>query len=149
LKKAVLGALVLLFYCGLVGLYRLNHAESESESEAPIAIASKVTRREDATPILDLPKEAVANAGIEMKSFQGAFFTPPPSAIVRNDGRTWVYFQLSEGKFSREEIEPESNSERGAWKLEGPAPSSIIVTVGAQTLLSEEMKSQISVGDED
>jgi hypothetical protein len=149
LRKALLGLLIVLFYGSLIAFFRANHAESEAESEAPIAGASKVTPRDDATPLLELPEDAVAQAGIETRSLEGRTFALPSSALVRSDGRTWVYFAMENGKFSREEVTPEANRESGAWKLEGEAPSTKLVTVGAQTLLSEEMKSQISVGDGD
>lgn len=72
----------------------------------------------------------------------------PSGAVVRYQGQNWVYMQVSDTEFARKPItlsEPEKN---GWLVTAGFRAGDRIVVVGAQTLLSEEMKSQLS-SDED
>jgi hypothetical protein len=70
-------------------------------------------------------------------------FLVPRSAILRHDGRTWIFVQEEEGKFARKAIALDSPMEEG-WFIEaregGVAETDKIVTIGAQAILSEEMK---------
>lgn len=59
----------------------------------------------------------------------------PESAVVWVDGKSWVYVQEGNGRFERRE-------------LPGIAPKERIVVNGAQTLLSQEFRSQIHVEEE-
>jgi hypothetical protein len=72
----------------------------------------------------------------------------PYSAVVRFSGKAWVYRQVADDKFSRQEIVLDSSNSRGSLVTQGIAPGDRIVTVGAQLLLSEEQKSQIQVLEE-
>jgi RND family efflux transporter MFP subunit len=72
----------------------------------------------------------------------------PKAAVVRQAGTTWVYVQTSADHFARRAVsldEPVGNG----WFTQSLVPGDRVVTTGAQTLLSEEFKSQIQVGDED
>jgi hypothetical protein len=71
----------------------------------------------------------------------------PRSAVLRQSGRTWVYVQTAENQFVRRPIVLEEPTTLG-WFTRSLLPGDRIVTVGAQTLLSEEFKSQIQVGEE-
>jgi hypothetical protein len=70
----------------------------------------------------------------------------PRSAILRHDGRTWVYLQEEEEKYVRKPITLDSPLEGGqAWFItadNGITTEDLIVTTGASTLLSEELKAQ-------
>lgn len=65
----------------------------------------------------------------------------PRSAVVRFDGSTWVYLQVSDDTFKRESVSLETPL-AGGWFLRGLQPKDKVVTVGAQQLLSEELKGQ-------
>lgn len=67
----------------------------------------------------------------------------PPSAIVWSQGSAWCYVEESPGKFVRTAVET-ANPVPGGWFLtKGIGPHTRVVIAGAQTLLSEEFRSQI------
>lgn len=63
----------------------------------------------------------------------------PISAVVWSEGRAWVYAQVSPERFSRSPVSTEVPVDGGFFATQGFAAGDRIVTVGAQTLLSEEM----------
>jgi hypothetical protein len=68
----------------------------------------------------------------------------PRSAIVRFNGMSWVYQQTSDTSFSRIEVHLLQPLAEG-WFVRGPLkPGDKVVTLGAQLLLSEELKEQVS-----
>ncbi|MDB6153164.1 MAG: hypothetical protein JWL90_1617 [Chthoniobacteraceae bacterium] len=74
-------------------------------------------------------------------------FAIPRSAILRHDGRTWVYVQEEEEKFVRKPVTLGSplEGEKGWFVAEkggGIKPDDLIVITGSQSLLSEELKAQ-------
>lgn len=71
----------------------------------------------------------------------------PRAAAVRQSGRTWVYVQTAVDEFARREVKLEDPVAEG-WFTRSLAAGTRIVTTGAQALLSEELKSQIQVGEE-
>lgn len=74
----------------------------------------------------------------------------PYSAVVRSEGKTWVYRQIDGDKFSRREVGLGGTTGKGILTLSGLKPGEHIVAEGAQLLLSEEQKSQIQIlEDED
>jgi len=73
----------------------------------------------------------------------------PRSAVVRSGARSWIYLQVSEGEFSRRELRDALSVEGGWFVQDGYTPGQAVVTSGAQCLLSEELKSQIQVGEEE
>ncbi len=64
----------------------------------------------------------------------------PRDAVVRTDGNAWVYVASSEEHFTRKEITLDHLSENGWFVTSGIAANDQVVTVGAQSLLSEEIK---------
>lgn len=67
----------------------------------------------------------------------------PREAIVRTEGRSWVYLRHDGGDtFTRTEIALERPLEAGWFVSQGVTPASELVTAGAQQLLSEELKGQ-------
>lgn len=73
----------------------------------------------------------------------------PNSAVVWYGGKPWVYQKLGADQFSRLPINTEIEVEDG-WFYQGSLkPNDQIVTSGAQLLLSEEFKSQITNENED
>jgi hypothetical protein len=66
----------------------------------------------------------------------------PRSAIVRFNGKTWVYLQTSDGTFQRQAVVLDVPMEKGWFVGQGLKPHDKVITVGAQQLLSEELKGQ-------
>ena len=71
-------------------------------------------------------------------------FALPRSAVLRHDGRTWVFVQEEEGKFVRKPVALDTplDGEKG-WFVPaegGLKADDLIVATGGQVLLSEEMK---------
>ena len=72
----------------------------------------------------------------------------PAEAAVWWQGRAWVYAQQAPDRFLRMELPPDSPSEDGWFVAHDFAGGKPLVTRGAQLLLSEELRSQIQVGEE-
>lgn len=68
----------------------------------------------------------------------------PASALVRNQGRTWVYLDSGGGAFDRAEVDLLRPGASGDWlSLTALPDGARVVTVGAQGLLSEELKGRL------
>jgi hypothetical protein len=66
----------------------------------------------------------------------------PRNAVFRFDSATWIYHQTSDDTFVRESIVLDTPLSDG-WFVEGELkPGDKVVSVGAQQLLSEELKGQ-------
>ena len=66
--------------------------------------------------------------------------TLPRAAVLRHNGAAWVYLQTSETTFGRKEIILERPLAE-AWFVREPLkPGDRVVVVGAQQMLSEELK---------
>lgn len=72
----------------------------------------------------------------------------PYSAIVWWQGSAWCYVEESAGKFARVEVQTMNPAPAGWFVSGGVQAGARVVTAGAQTLLSEEFRSQIQT-DED
>jgi hypothetical protein len=64
----------------------------------------------------------------------------PRRAILRFNGATWIYFQTSAETFQRTEVALQAPLNEGWFVGQGLKPQDKVVTVGAQQLLSEELK---------
>jgi len=71
----------------------------------------------------------------------------PRTAVVRSEGRAWVYVQLGEPRFRRQVVNLDAPTPGGWFAASGVGPGDRVVVDGAQTLLSEEFKSQIKLED--
>ena len=71
----------------------------------------------------------------------------PDDAVVRADGRAWIYVQTGEADFTRREMSLDQPAAGGWFVTNGVVPGDEVVVTGAQTLLSEERKSEIQVED--
>jgi multidrug efflux pump subunit AcrA (membrane-fusion protein) len=72
----------------------------------------------------------------------------PPTAVVRDRGKIWAYVQIGTDRFARREVLEDRRMDRGWFMTLGFRPGDRIVTGGAQVLLSEELKSQIQILEE-
>lgn len=71
----------------------------------------------------------------------------PESAVVRDAGKAWAYAQTDATHFARRLIDNEHAFPNGWFVTHGWQPQDKVVIIGAQTLLSEEHKSEIKVED--
>ena len=71
----------------------------------------------------------------------------PNAAIVRAAERAWAYVQTGDTTFERRELALDQPVAGGWFVTSGLAPGDRLVVTGAQTLLSEERKTQIQMGD--
>jgi len=67
----------------------------------------------------------------------------PRQALVRHAGQTFVYVERGEGAFERRLTLPERPLPEGWFAARGLAAGERVVVVGAQQLLSEELRSAI------
>ncbi len=83
---------------------------------------------------------------LELPEKPRAGFAVPRAAVIRHDGRAWVYVQEAEEKFVRKPVTLDTplDGERG-WFIAGDGgikSDDLLVVTGAQSLLSEELKAQ-------
>ncbi len=71
----------------------------------------------------------------------------PSGSVVWWQGKAWLYIQSAPGHFLRQELPAAIPVEQG-WFAPGALKGANLVIRGAQTLLSEELRSQIQVGEE-
>ena len=72
----------------------------------------------------------------------------PGDALIRAEGRTWVYVQSGQDRFIRREVRADQISAGGWFTASGFAAGERVVVTGAQVVFSEERKSQFRVGEE-
>ncbi len=101
--------------------------------------------RVDAPPFALRPGMALT-AWLELPQKPRAGFAIPRSAVLRHDGRAWVYVQEEEEKFVRKRVTLDTplDGDKGWFVAEGGGikADDLLVVTGAQSLLSEELKAQ-------
>ncbi len=91
-------------------------------------------------------------AWLESSQPPRAGFAVPRSAVLRHDGRAWVYVQEEEEKFVRKPVVLDTplDGDKG-WFIAaeggGIKADDLLVVTGAQSLLSEELKAQGGAAD--
>ena len=95
-----------------------------------------------------LPPGAVVTALLTLPGDVANGVTLPTSAVVRAAGLAWAYVQTGEHEFTRREVATNAPMPKGWFVTAGFKAGDAVVVTGAQTLLSEEFKSLISVGEE-
>jgi hypothetical protein len=92
-------------------------------------------------------------AWLELAETPRAGFAVPRSAILRHDGRTWIFIQEEEEKFLRKPVVLEAPLEGDkGWFVAaegGLKAEDLLVVVGAQVLLSEELKAASGGAEEE
>jgi hypothetical protein len=83
------------------------------------------------------PSVAVT-ARVKIATDATAGVTVPASAIVRHEGKAWVYVQSATNHFDRVEVPLDFPAGEGWFVKEGLSATNRIVTVGAQAVLSAE-----------
>ena len=111
--------------------------DSQTQAKALLALAQNDARHltpgQSLTaliPLSDIPQA-------------GAFL--PSSAVLRAEGRLWIYIQSGETNFVRRSVVTDRPLNGGWFVTNGVTAGERIVVEGAQTLLSEEFKSSIPV----
>ena len=129
LLQLLVGAGLILLVAWGVYLGR-QAAKGEQERERPVEMISRVSR-ENGENVVILDSGAQTKNGIQVEPVKGSI---PPSAIVWWEGQSFVYVEKTPGHFARRPL--------SAVKLGSPFS---IVVIGAQQLLSEELRAQIQV----
>ena len=97
-------------------------------------------------PAFPLRPGMALTAWLELPQKPRAGFAVPRSAVLRHDGRAWVYVQEEEEKFVRKPVTLDTplDGDKGWFIAEGGGikADDLLVTTGAQSLLSEELKAQ-------
>jgi multidrug efflux pump subunit AcrA (membrane-fusion protein) len=86
------------------------------------------------------------SAWMELSGNPRPGFSLPRSAVLRHDGRTWVYAQEEEEKYVRKPVKLDAplDGDQGWFVTEdgGLTSDDVIVVVGASSMLSEDLKAQ-------
>jgi len=107
--------------------------------------------RVDQSPFPLRPGMALT-AWLELTQPPRAGFAIPRSAVLRHDGRAWIYVQEEEEKFVRKAVVLDTplDGDKG-WFIAGEGggikADDLLVVTGAQSLLSEELKAQGGAAD--
>lgn len=72
----------------------------------------------------------------------------PPSAAVQWEGLVWAYVERRPGEFSRVRVTTDVPLAQGWAVAQGFEPGDLVVTRGAEQLLSEEFRARVTVGEE-
>ena len=89
-----------------------------------------------------LPPGAALVAWLTIPGDAESGVTVPREALLRHEGEVFVYVQTGGNTFERKEIELDRPTEAGWFVHEGLKAQDKLVVVGAQQLLSEELKGQ-------
>ncbi len=100
------------------------------------------------SPLRDLRPGLAVTAYLTLEGKPRSGVIIPESAVVRTAGKMWAYVKSGDDMFVRKEVSADTPTGHGWFVTRGFAAGDRIVTVGAQMLLSEELKSQIQVGEE-
>ncbi|MDP9011919.1 MAG: efflux RND transporter periplasmic adaptor subunit [Pseudomonadota bacterium] len=72
----------------------------------------------------------------------------PGSAAVWLQGKPWIYVQIQPDQFARREVSTDQPAPDGWFQSHGFSAGQRFVATGAQVLLSEEFRAQITMGEE-
>ena len=131
--------------------------QTAGDARATIAYVSPATRTDPRIQGVSFFYTAPAESGVLPGMNLLAFLpsgrtvrgiTIPASAIVWWQDRAWVYRRTGADSFTRTEIPTDLPATGGGYVVKGAAKDTEIVTQGAQSLLSEEFRAQIQVGED-
>jgi hypothetical protein len=131
--------------------------QTGKETRTAIAFVSPATRTDPKIQGVSFfytaPAESRVLPGMNLLAFlpsgrtvQGV--TIPASAIVWWQDRAWIYRRTGADSFTRTEIATDLPVTGGGYVVKEAAKGTEIVTEGAQSLLSEEFRAQIQVGED-
>jgi len=123
---------------GITDIQPATAADPKTQAQGFILRVSK--------PPFTLRPGMALTAWLELPGTPRSGFAVPRSAVLRHDGRTWVYVQREDDIYVRKPITLEAplNADHGWFITEdgGLTADDAIVVVGASSLLSEELKAQ-------
>jgi membrane fusion protein, multidrug efflux system len=96
-----------------------------------------------------LPFGAHVTAWIANDARQATGVIVPESAVVWHLGQAFVFIKSADDHFSRRALRAFTPANQGYFATESLQPGEEIVTIGAQTLLSQQLKARIPSEDED
>jgi hypothetical protein len=88
------------------------------------------------------PPGALVSGWLKLPGEADSGVVVPREAVVRHEGEAFLYLQKGEEIFVRKEIELEHAVDKGWFVEKGLKPKQNVVVVGAQQLLSEELKGE-------
>ena len=118
-------------------------ADAKTQAQGYIILVEK--------PPFPLRPGMALTAWLELPEKPRAGFLLPRSAVLRHDGRAWVFVQAETEKFVRTPVTLDSPSEKG-WFIAADAglkADDLVVVTGPQVLLSEEMKAAAGTAEEE
>jgi hypothetical protein len=86
-----------------------------------------------------LPPSAAVTGLLKTSDEPVAGVVVPPSAVLRHEGKGWIYVQTETNQFVRTEIPLDRLMDNGWFVSENLAATNLIVISGAQTILSAEL----------
>ena len=89
-----------------------------------------------------LPPGAAVVAWLTVPGSEESGVTVPREALLRHQGEVFVYLQTGDETFARRQIVLERPADSGWFVHDGLKAQDKVVVVGAQQLLSEELKGQ-------
>ena len=117
----------------------------EAEFLGPVTSADPQTQGQGYLFLLrknPLPPGAAVIGWLTVSGEAGNGVLVPRPALLRHEGEVFAYVQAGEDLFERVEVELEHPMESGWFVAEGLKPKQKVVVIGAQQLLSEELKGQ-------
>lgn len=99
-------------------------------------------------PPLELRPGAAVTGYLRVAGGSSPALLVPRGALVRFEGRAWVYVQVAPESFVRRAVDLDRPTAEGWWIPPGDLAAAPVVLVGAQLLLSEELRARIQVEEE-
>lgn len=121
-----------------------HEAEMEALREKPVNAPPRVVE-ENERQVVSLTDADRTSGGIAVEEIPPQ--AVPNSALVWWGDKAWVYVETSPGKFLKTPVVIKK-FEQEHYEVEGVPSPVLIVTHGAQLLLSEEERASIEVGEE-
>src|SRR5919197_3795151 len=134
-----------------------------AERETVLNVGGRVTRSTTGTPVIKLDDDDLAAAGMKTAkldradapaalSAAGAPRTGvllPDGAVIRYGGKTWAYVQLGDDNFARVQAPLDYATEQGWFVGSKIKAGQRVVVTGVELLLSEGLKADIHVNNDD
>ncbi len=151
--KKLIALIVILCLGGLLiwaFLEGRKELKMEREREKPIQVPPRLKRTDQGELKIVFDQHTRSLAGIQTEEGMGhgKFTLISRSSILRYEGKIFVYIESAPNEFILKEIQLVKPTSQG-WLISSRSSfMGKIVSVGAETLLSEELKSQIQIGEE-
>jgi hypothetical protein len=125
-----------------------NVVAAELSDELPVDAATQ-TKALLFSAKQKLPPNLAVTAQLKVSGEPENGVSIPAAAIVRHDGKGWIYVQTDTNQFQRVEVPLDRQTESGWFVSENVSATNHIVTIGAQTVLSAELGGGFNTGQRD